>query len=456
VGLTPAPSNGGDWEVVSTLQTNGGTPTSDQFLHTLSWGSSSFTCPSPSQVNSSAGQTFQGALLGANLVMFSQAFPVTFTGVTFPASGATTVYVSDLTPNTTYNITGNGTPATATSDTAGVLTFNATGTGSITIGSSGTASVSLTSITVNPISASVIALGTQQFTAACGYSDGSSVNCTSSVTWASSSLNVVTVNSSGSATGVGQGSANIIVTSAGIQGHAAVTVPAATLQSIIITPESTTVPVGNAQQFKATGTYSDSSTSDLTAAATWSSSNAAMATVNSGGMATGMATGSANILAISGNINAQAAVTVLPAATITFSPAGGTYTSAQSVSIGTTTPSATIYYTTNGSMPTTSSAVYSGPVTVSSTETVQAIAVASGSSTNTAGSATYTINLPAATPTFSPAGGTFTSAQSVTIGTTTPSATIYYTPTAQRRQPVRQFTRVPSRSPPLRRCKPLP
>ena len=282
-------------------------------------------------------------------------------------------------------------------------------------------------MTVSPSSASVIALGNQQFTASCGYSDGSSVNCTSSVTWTSASLNVVTINNSGAATGVGQGSATIIATSGGIQGQAAVSVPAATLQSIAITPGSTTVPVGNCQQFRATGTYSDSSTSDLTAAVTWSSSNAAMATVSSGGMATGMAAGHANVLAASGNIQAQAAVTVMPAATVTFSPTGGTYTSAQAVTIGTTAPSATIYYTTNGSTPTTSSAVYSGPITVSSSETVQAIAVASGSSTSAAGSASYTISLPAATPTFSPAGGTYTSAQAVTISTTTPSATIYYT-----------------------------
>ena len=115
------------------------------------------------------------------------------------------------------------------------------------------------------------------------------------------------------------------------------------------------------------------------------------------------------------------------AATPTFSPAGGTYASAQSVTIGTTTPSATIYYTTNGSTPTTSSAVYSGPVTVSSAETVQAIAAASGSSTSAAGSATYTINLPAAaTPTFSPVGGTYASAQTVNLSAS-PWSTIYYT-----------------------------
>jgi hypothetical protein len=424
IGLTSGPAQAPDWELVTTLQVDGGSTTSNQFLHVLEWGASSFTKSTTTLVQSTAGQGFGGSLVGTSLVMFMRSWPGSFTGTTFPASGATTIYVSDLTPNMTYVVTGTGTPANCTTDTAGVCTFGATGTGNITLGISTTY---LTGITVSPASASVIALGNQQFTATCGYSDGSSVNCTFSVTWESSSLNVVTINSSGSATGVGQGGANIIATSAGVQGQAAVTVPAATLQSITITPGSTTVPVGNTQQFKATGTYSDSSTSDLTAAATWSSSNVAMATVNSGGMATGMATGSANILAISGNLRAQAAVTVLPAATINFSPVGGSYTSAQSVIISTTTPSATVYYTTNGSTPTTSSAAYSGPITVSSTETVQAIAVVGGYSTSAAVSATYTINLPAATLTFSPAGGTYTSAQSVTIGTTPPSATIYYT-----------------------------
>jgi hypothetical protein len=41
--------------------------------------------------------------------------------------------VSDLTPNTAYTITGAGAPATASTDSAGVLTFSAAGTGNITI-----------------------------------------------------------------------------------------------------------------------------------------------------------------------------------------------------------------------------------------------------------------------------------------------------------------------------------
>ena len=116
------------------------------------------------------------------------------------------------------------------------------------------------------------------------------------------------------------------------------------------------------------------------------------------------------------------------AATPAFSPAAGTYTSTQSVAISDTTAGATIFYTTNGSTPTTSSTKYTAPISVSSSQTIKAIATASGFSQSSVGSAAYTINLPqAAVPTFSPAGGTYASAQSVTLGDTTAGATIYYT-----------------------------
>jgi N-acetylneuraminic acid mutarotase len=117
----------------------------------------------------------------------------------------------------------------------------------------------------------------------------------------------------------------------------------------------------------------------------------------------------------------------LPAATPTFSVTPGTYTSAQTVTISDATIGATIYYTANGSTPTTGSTQYSGPIKVNATETLKAVAVASGYSLSDVASATYTINLPAATPTFSPAAGTYTSAQTITISDGTAGATIYYT-----------------------------
>ena len=120
------------------------------------------------------------------------------------------------------------------------------------------------------------------------------------------------------------------------------------------------------------------------------------------------------------------------AATPTFSPVAGSYNTSQSVTISSTTPSSTIYYTTDTTLPTYpisgTTQLYSGPITVSSSENIEAIAVASGDATSAVGSAGYTFN-PAA-PTFNPIAGSYTGAQSVTISDATVGATIYYTVTS--------------------------
>ncbi len=78
------------------------------------------------------------------------------------------------------------------------------------------------------------------------------------------------------------------------------------------------------------------------------------------------------------------------AETPTFSPPGGVYGTAQSVTIA-STPGAHIYYTTDGTTPTTQSKPYTGPVNVSKTETLEAIAVATGLRPSLVSVALYTI-----------------------------------------------------------------
>lgn len=78
-------------------------------------------------------------------------------------------------------------------------------------------------------------------------------------------------------------------------------------------------------------------------------------------------------------------------ATPIFSPAAGTYTSAQTVTISCSTSGATIYYTTDGSTPSASSSVYSSAITVSETTTLKALAMKDGTSSSVA-EATYTIS----------------------------------------------------------------
>src|SRR3989449_170654 len=122
----------------------------------------------------------------------------------------------------------------------------------------------------------------------------------------------------------------------------------------------------------------------------------------------------------------SATYTILqPAAPPTFNPAGGSFVGSVAVTMSTTTSGASIYYTTDGSTPTTASSAYTGPVPLTTTTTLKAMAAASGMANSSVTSAAYTIRVVA--PTFSPAGGTYTSTLSVSISETTPGATIYYT-----------------------------
>ena len=122
---------------------------------------------------------------------------------------------------------------------------------------------------------------------------------------------------------------------------------------------------------------------------------------------------------------ASATYTIQPtAATPVITRAGGSYTTTQVVTITDATIGALIYYSTTGGTPTT---LYTGPISVASSETITAMAVATGYTDSAIASATFTIAATAAKPVFSPVAGAYTSAQSVTITDGTSGATIYYT-----------------------------
>jgi hypothetical protein len=119
--------------------------------------------------------------------------------------------------------------------------------------------------------------------------------------------------------------------------------------------------------------------------------------------------------------------TAPPAGTPAFSVSGGTYTSAQTVSISDTTSGAIVYYTTNGTTPTTGSTRYTGAIAVSASESLNAIAVATGYSQSPVASAAYVIAGQTAMPTALPAAGSYASTQSVSLSSATPGAVIYFT-----------------------------
>jgi hypothetical protein len=119
--------------------------------------------------------------------------------------------------------------------------------------------------------------------------------------------------------------------------------------------------------------------------------------------------------------------------TPTFSPVAGSYGPSQSVTISTTSSGAIICYSTsitpstNGGTGCSSGTLYTTPVTIASSSTLQAVAGGAGYTDSTVGSATYTINGAASTPTFSPTAGSYAGTQSVTISTSTGGATLCYT-----------------------------
>ncbi len=106
--------------------------------------------------------------------------------------------------------------------------------------------------------------------------------------------------------------------------------------------------------------------------------------------------------------NGTAGLSTSPvAATPAFSVAAGIYPTVQSVTITDATPGATIYYHTNPSLP---AMTYSGPIVVSNTETLDAIAVASGYADSAAAIAAYVIQTPVAN-----AGGPYAAIEGIAV-----------------------------------------
>jgi hypothetical protein len=94
------------------------------------------------------------------------------------------------------------------------------------------------------------------------------------------------------------------------------------LSSISVTPANSSIAAGTTQAFKATGTYSNGTTQDLTSQVTWSSSNTAVAAISSAGVATGVAAGTTTIAAGKDGISGSTSLTV----TSTPPPPSASYT----------------------------------------------------------------------------------------------------------------------------------
>src|SRR5262249_22917794 len=120
---------------------------------------------------------------------------------------------------------------------------------------------------------------------------------------------VATISASGLATAVAAGTSSISATLSGVTGSTTLTVTAAALQSIAVTPANPSLAKGLTQQFTATGTFSDNSTQNLTNQVTWASATPGVATISTAGLATAVATGTSSI---SATLNGVTGSTTLP------------------------------------------------------------------------------------------------------------------------------------------------
>jgi hypothetical protein len=158
---------------------------------------------------------------------------------------------------------------------------------------------SLETISVIPGSGTIGIEETEQFTATGYYSDGSESDLTDSASWDSSDPFVASIDY-GMATGLSEGTTYITATQDGIDSSPAtlnVTATPPTLEYITVTPVDAAIEVDGTQQFTATGLYSDGSESVLTSTAEWRSQDPDIATIEPGGLATGVSEGTARIIA---------------------------------------------------------------------------------------------------------------------------------------------------------------
>ena len=333
---------------------------------------------------------------------------VTLTAEMIDAGGAPLPGVSFVWTTSNLNV--------ATVSSTGVVT--GTGVGSVAItataqGRSATAQVAVTpvpisSVSVSPSSASLQVGGTQQFTAT-PRDAASNVLTGRSCTWQSGNSSVVSIHSvSGLATAVAAGSTAIAAVCEGVfSGNVTVNVAAAPVASVQVTASVSALQVG--QSVTMAATPRDAQGNALTGrAVTWSSTNAAAATVSSTGLVTAVAPGQAEIRATSEGITGSAAMTVVqvPVATVSVGPPTATLVAGQSTTLSAVTTDA------NGSVLTGRAVTWSsgnaGIATVSQAGVVTAVApgtvtISATSEGRTGTSQVTVVPVPVGTVTVTPA-----------------------------------------------------
>ncbi len=233
-------------------------------------------------------------------------------------------------------------PSIASVSTAGRVTGIAPGTVNITAtvdGKSGSSAITVTaapvvSVVVSPSTRTLTAGSTAALTATLTDANGAVVTGRT-IVWSSTNSSIATVNASGTVTAVASGSASITATVDGVSGSSAITVTAAPVASVSISPNSRTLDVGGTVALTATVTdVNGAAVTGRTIA--WTSSNTNVATVNASGTVTAVAPGSTTITGTVDGRSGTSAITVSAPQTLGIGRVQVTPTSAEIFSTGPT------------------------------------------------------------------------------------------------------------------------
>jgi hypothetical protein len=221
---------------------------------------------------------------------------------------STAAWSSSNTAIATVNVSGLATGVAAGTATITATQGGVSGVATLTVGSG----ITLVSIAVTPSAPTITTGHTQQFVATGTYSDASTANITSTVTWASGTTAVATINATGLASGLTAGTTAITAALGGVTSPSdTLTVTAAvTVTSVAVTPANPSIHTGTQQQFVATATFSDASTLVVTNTSTWASGTPTVATVNTTGLATAVSVGSSTIGATYSGVTGSTTLTV--------------------------------------------------------------------------------------------------------------------------------------------------
>ncbi|MUL05841.1 hypothetical protein GNP64_07400 [Aliivibrio fischeri] len=174
----------------------------------------------------------------------------------------------------------------------------------------------LESIQITPAVVSLAKGNSQQYTAMGFYSDESSRELTQEVSWRSRDTSIATISEAGLVVGVGVGNSTITAVKDGVVSNdGRLTVTAAALESIQITPAVVSLAKGNSQQYTAMGFYSDETSRELTQEVSWRSRDTSIATISEAGLVVGVGVGNSIITAVKdGVVSNDGRLTVTAAA----------------------------------------------------------------------------------------------------------------------------------------------